>query len=109
MSHQSRKQVVFPSVLLRCVERAKVAMTRIVHPNCTWSHKPSHLEAAKKKLKKEGKPNGRRTGRGRGRGSHRRGRAGATVEDEAQDGGDDYIPYVDIEVNEGDEPVDDDK
>ena len=38
----------------------------------------------------------------------RRGRAGATVEG-GEDDGDDYIPYYEIEVDEGDEPVEDDE
>ena len=47
--------------------------------------------------------------RGAVQGTSRRGRAGATIEDETLDGGDNYIPYHEIEVNEGDEPVDDDE
>ena len=70
--------------------------------NCKLSHKTSHFEAVKKKLSRKGK------GRGRGKAKgHRRGRAGATIEDE--DGGDDYIPYYEIEVDEGDDPVDEDE
>ena len=43
------------------------------------------------------------------RGARRRGRVGATIEEDAQDGGDEYIPYHEIEVNEGDEPVEDEE
>ena len=84
--------MIIPSGTITCLIYTK-------DKNCKFSHKPSHLEAVKKKLAKRNK--------GRGSGGHRRkGRAGASIEE--RDDGDDYIPHYEIEVTEGDEPLDDD-
>ena len=63
------------------------------------------MKAVEKRLSKKGKGRGRSKKKGKGRG---RGKAGAVV-DGADDEGDDYIPYYEIEVDEGDEPLDDDE
>ena len=68
------------------------------------------MKEVDRRLSKKGKRRGRgksRSKKGKGRG---RGRAGASVEgvDDEEDGGDDYIPYYEIEVDEQDEPVADD-
>ena len=70
---------------------------------CNLSHKPSHFAAVQKKLSKKGK------GKGRGRKKSKgRGKAGAVTDGAADDEGDDYIPYYEIELDEADEPLADD-
>ena len=59
------------------------------------------------RLSKKGKSRGRGKGRSKKGKGRTRGRAGASVEGaEEEDGGDDYIPYYEIEVDEQDETVD---
>ena len=67
------------------------------------------MKEVDRRLSKKGKSRGPGKGRskkGKGRG---RGRAGASIEgaEDEEEGGDDYIPYYEIEVDEQDEPVDD--
>ena len=65
------------------------------------------MKEVDRRLKKKGKGRGRGKGKGKGR---RRGKAGAVLAGaDDEDGGDDYIPYYEIEVDDNDEPVVDDE
>ena len=64
------------------------------------------MKEVDRRLSKKGKGRSRGKGKGKGR---RRGKAGAVLEDaDDEGGGDDYIPYYEIEVDDNDEPVVDD-